>query len=90
MARFPVETRYIGASALRCKPAVCLVLLLSSAAVLLAGEDQRQRGPQRDLSAKACKVLADKRLREPLQAIAKEYSFRTGFQITLNLCRQPR
>ena len=34
-------------------------------------------------SDKACQVLADKRVEEPLRAIAKEYAFRTGSEVSL-------
>ncbi len=34
-------------------------------------------------SDKACKVLADKRVEEPLRTIAKEYAVRTGSQVSL-------
>jgi len=34
-------------------------------------------------SDKACRVLADKRVEEPLRAIADEYAFRTGSKISL-------
>ena len=34
-------------------------------------------------SDKACKVLADKRIEEPLRTIAKEYAFRTGSEVSL-------
>ncbi len=34
-------------------------------------------------SDKACKVLADKRVEEPLRTIAKEYAFRTGSEVSL-------
>jgi ubiquinone/menaquinone biosynthesis C-methylase UbiE len=36
-----------------------------------------------DSSGKACCVLADKRVEEPLRTIAEEYSFRTGSKISL-------
>lgn len=34
-------------------------------------------------SDKACQVLADKRVEEPLRTIAKEYAFRTGSEVSL-------
>ncbi len=60
--------------------AVCLALLVAYAGPVSAAEEQ-QGDSQSDSPAKACQVLADKRVEEPLTAIAKEYTRRTGLQI---------
>jgi len=44
----------------------------------------RDQKPSDSLNAKACKVLAGKRLKQPLTTIAQEYERRTGSQITLH------
>ena len=59
---------------------------------VLAGNIQAEKkskgdGPGKagkaDSSEKACRVLADKRVEEPLRAIADEYAFRTGSKVSL-------
>ena len=64
--------------------AFCLTSVLTPAALLGSAEDQQRTGGQHNSAAKACKVLADERLGDPLGAIVREYSRRTGSRITLD------
>jgi len=52
--------------------------------VLRAADDQ-QSADQRQNANTACKVLADKRLEDPIRTIAKEYSRRMGSQVEVRI-----
>lgn len=58
--------------------AVCLV---SPSVLLWSAQDRKPNG---DPNTRACNVLGDKRLEEPLSTIAREYGLRTGSQIALH------
>lgn len=66
-------TRSFGSMVL----AMCLV---NSSVVLSSTEKQQTSATQ---NARACTVLADKRLKRPLTTIAREYEHRTGSRIAL-------
>jgi len=61
---------------------VFLALLASPAALLRAAEAPQSAG-RKGAAGKVCKVLADKRVQGPLQAIANEYSRRSGDRVSL-------
>jgi len=68
------------------------VILLAAALAIHSGEPQNIRAAEDRPSAEpsqtaeaACKVLADKRLGDPLRTIAAEYTRRTGTKIDLRL-----
>lgn len=63
--------------------ALCLMITSVPSDLLLAAEGQEAASGQHQPNARACNVLADKRVEEPLRAIAKEYAFRTGSQVSL-------
>lgn len=67
----------------------CTVLMLAIALAIWSGESQFLRGaedqPSADQKRNACKVLADKRLEDPIRTIAKEYSRRMGTQVEVRL-----
>ena len=58
---------------------LCVVIVASTAADARAADDRRK-----GISEKACKVLADERLRQPLETIAEEYFRRTESRISIN------
>lgn len=65
-------------------PAVCLVLLLCPVACLRSAENRERNNQRGEVTAgPACKVLADRRLEEPLRAIIREYLRREGAQVTV-------
>ena len=72
-------------SRFRTMTAICTVILLVLAALVHSAEDRGQDGPRDDPPGKACRVLADERLKEPLSAIVDEYCRRTGARISLDL-----
>lgn len=63
--------------------AVRWAVLLSFAGFLWSAEDGRGEGLQDDAAGKVCGVLADRRLEEPLRAIAEEYGRRNGSQVAI-------
>ncbi len=63
--------------------AVCLALASSFAASLWSAEARQDRDPSGESSAGACRVLADKRLEEPIRAIVEEYARRSGSRVLL-------
>ena len=52
-----------------------------------AAEAQPGGDRQEDFKGKACKVLADKRVEEPMRAIVRQYGARSGLQVSLNFLR---
>jgi len=64
---------------------VCTALCFGGAVLVCPAEDRQQSAPQHDAAPEACKVLADKRLEEPLGAIIEEYRRRTRSRITLKV-----
>ena len=63
--------------------AVYLVLAASLASSLLAAEGRQDNDAPGESNAAVCRVLADKRLEEPIRAIAGEYGRRSGSQVSL-------
>ena len=57
-------------------PAVCLAFVLGHAGLLWSAENQP--------GDKVCRVLADKRLEQPIRTIAGEYSRRGGAKLSLS------
>jgi len=57
----------------------CMMLLLGFGAWTSSAEEQKPSAER-----PACRVLADERLRDPLETIAEEYGRRTGSQINLD------
>ncbi len=49
-----------------------------------AAEDQPGGDRQEDFQGKACKVLADERVEEPMRAIVRQYGGRSGLQVSLD------
>jgi len=85
---FPLRTnnRFVSPSRTSSQatiPSACLAALLSWAAVLSAAKAQEQTAPP--TATEPCRVLADRRLEEPLGAIVKEYGRRTGKQVDVTL-----
>jgi len=76
MTRFNISDKSVSPSRTSFRLTVLAVVsvLLSAPASLLWSAEP---------SDKAFRVLADKRVEEPLRAIAKEYTFRTGLRVSL-------
>ena len=61
----------------------CLTFVSSPAGLLWPAEEQRSGDAQDKSGGKVCRVLADKQLEEPIRAIAREYSRRSGSGVSL-------
>lgn len=86
MARLPVKTGFAFFSGRRRNSiplTTCLTFLLGGAVLASPPADQRPKDPQSVSTGKACSVLADQRLEEPLRTIVDEYSRRTRTRVTL-------
>lgn len=59
------------------------VLTLRPTPPAKAAEDQAGGARQEDFNGKACKVLADERVEEPVRAIVQQYGQRSGLQVSL-------
>jgi len=87
MTRSPTEIVAIALSGIRRNRTVlasCLAFVLTPAVLAWSAEDRQQGDPQHDLTGKACKVLAGKRLEKPLRTIVDEYSRRSKLRFTLD------
>ncbi|MFH1923594.1 MAG: methyltransferase domain-containing protein [Planctomycetota bacterium] len=70
-------------------PVRFLAIALSLPACVSWAHAGQPREKQRDSSDTVCRALVDERLREPLGAIAEEYTRRTGSRVTLDFRPAP-
>ena len=86
MTLFLVPVEFVALSGIR-RDMTILALYVAifsvPSSLLWSAEGQKSANSQDQSRGKACKVLADKRIEEPLRTIAKEYAFRTGSQVSL-------
>jgi len=83
MARYQRPTSSVGTSCVR-RILIILAFVSSPAGVLWSAEEQRSGDTEDESGGKVCTVLADERLKEPIQTIADEYHRRSGSKVSIS------